>query len=66
MKWMALPATQELIKRLMNDTKIGPQVLANQTLNAFITSPKLVLQNSALLNSTMKSNPHTPPRSPCN
>lgn len=69
MKWLAMSNTQEQIRKLMNDAKSNPTNIINQGVTPFISSPKLTvntnLQNSSVMSATMRSNPQTPPRSPC-
>ena len=64
LKWTTLPQTSETIKKLINDIKIKPQSILNQNLVPLLSSPKIHLQNSMLLNSTIKNPPFTPPKSP--
>jgi serine/threonine-protein phosphatase 2A regulatory subunit B'' len=64
-KWMSLPQTIDAVKKYMQEVKTKPQNILNQNLNPLLTFQKLNLQNSTLMNSTIKNAPFTPPKSPC-
>ena len=64
MKWITFPHSSEIIKKLINDIKTKQQSILTQNLVALIPSPKISMQNSLLLNSTIKNAPFTPPKSP--